>query len=306
MSKTSIIITTYNDAAYLRRSIPSVINQSLKPLEIIIIDDGSIDNAAEEVVIEFQGLTDISIVFKKKENGGPSSARNMGLKLAKGEFILFLDADDELLEDSIKWRQKEFTNLGMEYGSVYYGAIHIYDDQSKLTEHVPELDGKIDGCLLGRRNGIPGQVTNHLFRRLSLIEINGYNESLKFNEDFELILRISKKWMFYGVDRVDFIRYLRKDSWSKSDPYIAYTGVEDFLDIATNTKLLPIAEINQRRKENRLSLVKKLIVQRVKWSDINPYINEAYKIKKPETIKEILLFSLNTIYKIVSWRKKYI
>ena len=104
-SKTSIIITTFNDAEYLKRSLPSVINQSLKPLEIIIIDDGSDNDDAKVIIDSFKSITDIPLAYKKL-NGGPSSARNVGIKLAKGEFILFIDSDDELLPDSIDWRQK--------------------------------------------------------------------------------------------------------------------------------------------------------------------------------------------------------
>lgn len=303
MSKTSVVITTYNDADYLKRSIPSVINQSLKPLEIIIIDDGSRDNTAEVIVNGFQSLTDISIVFKKKENGGPSSARNAGIKLAKGEFVLFLDADDELLEDSLEWRLKVLESLGEGYASVYCGSIHSLNDESKFTEYVVEIDGAIDGHLLGRKNGIPGGPPYHLFRRDVLSKVNGYNESLKFNEDFELILRISKEWMFYGVNKVGFIRHIRKDSWSKSDPYIAYIGIEDFLSVAENEELLPMVEINQRRKENRLSLVKKLLVQRKIWSEVTLYIDEAFHIKRPTNIKEIILYSLNSVFKAIRWLK---
>lgn len=149
-------------------------------------------------------------------------------------------------------------------------------------------------------NKIPGQITHHLFRRQVLVQINGYNESIKFNEDFELILRIAKKCMFYGVNKIGLIRHIRRDSWSKSDPYIVYPGIEDFLDIAENKELFPIIEINKRRKENRISLVKKLLKQRKKWAEVNPYLDEAFNIKQPENIKEILLFSLNSIYKIVS------
>ena len=105
-SKTSVIITTYNDSKFLKRSIPSIINQSLEPLEIIIIDDGSNDNEAEKIVQSYSDQTHIPIVFKKKNNGGPSSARNFGLQLAKGQFILFIDVDDELIIDSLEWRQK--------------------------------------------------------------------------------------------------------------------------------------------------------------------------------------------------------
>ena len=91
-SKTSVIIATFNDAEYLKRSLPSVINQSLKPLEIVIIDDGSDNDDAKIIVNSFKSITDIPIVFKKKLNGGPSSARNTGIKLARGEFILFIDS----------------------------------------------------------------------------------------------------------------------------------------------------------------------------------------------------------------------
>ena len=60
------MITTYNDANYLNRLIPSVLNQSLKPIEIIVIDDGSMDDLAESIVNSYLSLTDIPIIFKKK------------------------------------------------------------------------------------------------------------------------------------------------------------------------------------------------------------------------------------------------
>ena len=65
-SKTSVIITTYNDSKFLKRSIPSIINQSLEPLEIIIIDDCSNDNEAEKIVQSYSDQTHIPIVFKRK------------------------------------------------------------------------------------------------------------------------------------------------------------------------------------------------------------------------------------------------
>ena len=278
---------------------PSVIDQSLKPLEIIIIDDGSENNKAELIANSFISQTDIPILYSRKQNGGPSSARNSGIKLARGEFILFIDSDDELLPNSLEWRHKILESLGKDYASIFCSRIECLENKSNLTIEVPETDGKLDICLVGRKNGIPGQITNHLFRKDILIEVKGYDELLKFNEDFELILRIAKKWMFRGVNKVGFIQHIRKDSWSKSDPYIAYNGVEEFLETALNKKLLPLIEINHRRKENRLSLVKKLLVQRVKWSEITPHIDEAFDIVRPQNIKEYMLFILNKFMKIL-------
>ena len=298
-NKTSVIITTYNDAEYLKRSLPSVINQSLRPFEIIIIDDGSDSDEAELIINSFQGTTDIPIVYKKKKNGGPSSARNVGIKLANGEFILFVDADDELLKNSIEWRQEILESLGKDYASIYCSKIEYFKNKLKAKEQVFETNGWLNVSLVGRgNNGIPGQITNHLFRKDVLIEVNGYNESLKFNEDFELILRIAKSWLFFGVNTVGFIQHIREDSWSNSDPYIAYAGVESFLQTSLDEKLLPVIEINKRSKENRLSMVKKLLYQKHKWSEVSPYIDEAFGIAAPLNVKEYILFFLNRIIKI--------
>ena len=303
ISKTSIVISTYNDAEYLKRLIPSVINQSLKPLEIIIIDDGSEDDMAEDVINLFIDLTDIPIVFEKKENGGPSSARNVGIKLAKGEFVLFIDADDELLPDSIEWRQKIMESLGEDYASIYCSSIDRFKKKPDYIEHVKEISGEINVCLLGRKNGIPGGSPYHFFRRKVLLMVNGYSESLKFNEDFELILRIARKWIFFGVNRTGFIRHIREGSWSRVDPYVAYTGVEGFLAIAANEKLLPMIEINKRKKENILSLVKKLVVQRREWFEVNSYLDKAFNISGPQNIKEFILFTLNKMINIAKKMK---
>ena len=279
----------------MNRLIPSVLNQSLKPIEIIVIDDGSMDDLAESIINSYLALTDIPIIFKKKINGGPSSARNVGIKLAKGEFILFIDADDELIADSIEWRQKIIESLGEEFASIYCSSIHSYENKSELTEKVMEVRGQIDSSLIGRKNGIPGGSPYHFFRRKALIDVNGYSESLKFNEDFELILRIAKKWMLFGVNRTGFIRHIRKDSWSRLDPYISYNGVESFLKVAENQKLLHIIEINKRKKENKLSLVKSLLLQRKKWQEIRPYLYNAFSSARPENLKELVLFILSKI-----------
>ena len=281
----------------MNRSIPSVLDQTLKPLEIFVIDDGSETNEAEIITNNFISQTDIPIIYKKKKNGGPSSARNLGISLAKGEFILFIDSDDELLPNSLEWREEILDSLGEDYASIFCSRVECIKNKPNIRLEVPETDGKLDVCLVGRKNGIPGQITNHLFRKDILIKVNGYNESLKFNEDFDLILRVAKNKMFRGINKVGFIQHIREDSWSKSDPHVTFNGVEDFLDNALHKKLLPISEIEQRRKDNRLSIVKKLLVKRSGWKEAAPYISQSFDIIKPKNFKEFLLFLLNIILK---------
>lgn len=279
---------------------PSILNQTLKPLEIIVVDDGSQDDSAEKIVFSYVSSTNIPIIFNKKKNGGPSSARNIGIHLAKGEFILFIDADDELLPDSVEWRQNKLQSLGSKYASVYCSSLNSFQNKSSIKEQVIELNGSIVGSLLGRANGIPGGSPYHFFRKEVLIDVNGYNESLKFNEDFDLILRIGKDWLFFGENRPGFIRHIRDNSWSKSDPYISYEGVEKFLTLAGRDQLLSKKEINKRRKENNLSIVKKLLLKKKNWNDIELFIDNAFHIERPKNIKEFLLFFMNKIIKIFS------
>ena len=92
MPKVSIIMPVYNVEDYIEKSIESVINQTLKDIEIIIVNDGSQDNSKE--LLQKYLKNNNNIIYLEKENGGLSSARNFGIKYATGEYIAFLDSDD--------------------------------------------------------------------------------------------------------------------------------------------------------------------------------------------------------------------
>lgn len=96
--KFSIIIPLYNKERTIQRTLNSVLSQSYQNFEIVIIDDGSTDNSVQAV----RQLKDSRIKLSTKPNGGPSSARNMGIDKATGEWILFLDADDELMDGALR------------------------------------------------------------------------------------------------------------------------------------------------------------------------------------------------------------
>ena len=99
--KISVIIPIYNAGAYLRPALDSVIDQTLREIEIICVDDGSTDNSLE-IIKEYQKV-DERIRIVAENNAGPALARNNGMRRARGEYIAFLDADDifepTLLED---------------------------------------------------------------------------------------------------------------------------------------------------------------------------------------------------------------
>ena len=93
-NKVSIIIPAYNCEKYIFECLESVINQTYSNLEIIIIDDGSTDNTSE-ICQRFEKI-DNRIIYTWQENSGVSKARNKGIDLAKGKYIVFIDADDKV------------------------------------------------------------------------------------------------------------------------------------------------------------------------------------------------------------------
>ena len=107
----SVIIPLYNKESAVERSVKSVLSQTYQNLELIVVDDGSTDNSLDVV----KRIQDDRIIIIEQENGGPSKARNTGVRHAKGEWIVFLDADDELLPRALDYFSKlvkENPNIG--------------------------------------------------------------------------------------------------------------------------------------------------------------------------------------------------
>ncbi len=96
----SVIVPVYNVQKYLPRCIESILNQSYKDIELILVDDGSPDNSGD--ICDYYAKKDSRVVVIHKENGGASSARNAGLDVAKGKFINFVDSDDYIPNDSLE------------------------------------------------------------------------------------------------------------------------------------------------------------------------------------------------------------
>ena len=95
----SIIVPVYNTSFYLRTCLDSIISQSYTFIEIIVIDDGSTDNSGK--ICDEYAEKDNRIKVFHRENGGVSRAKNYGLKIAKGEYVCFVDSDDYILQNHI-------------------------------------------------------------------------------------------------------------------------------------------------------------------------------------------------------------
>jgi len=183
----SIIIPTYNRAIDLKRALSSLNNQTYTYFEVLICDDGSIDNTPE-VVADFSN--DLNIKYIKIANSGiPAIPRNLGIANAKGKYIAFLDSDD--------WWHENKLQLAFEY--LENGADLVYSDFYKvksLTEkEIVKVRGLKDNITIDLlKNGNAICNSSVVVRKSILDKVSFFNEGQEYIawEDFDLWLRISK------------------------------------------------------------------------------------------------------------------
>lgn len=200
MPKVSVILTTYNRAVFISRAIKSVLNQTYKDFELIVVDDGSTDNT-ERVLRRF---SDERIYYTKhKVNKGAAAARNTGLKLAKGELIAFQDSDDEWLPHKLQRQIEVFKKLPPRIGVVYSNMKPIAGDgvcTSWEAVRVMPDDGIVYRQFLLNFRGLRLQIGTSMIRGECFENVGGFDERLPRFIDIELFIRISKYYYFYYID----------------------------------------------------------------------------------------------------------
>lgn len=179
----SVIIPTFNRAQFLIRSISSVLNQSYVDLELIIVDDGSTDETLEVV----NSVKDSRLSYHYKENGGVSSARNLGVTKAQGEYIAFLDSDDEWQLDKISAQVSYLQNTGKVL--VHTAEKWMRDGKVvKQKKHHQKSGGdmfirSLQGCVIS-----PSSV---LMKKSLYEKVGGMREDFVVCEDYDFWLKVT-------------------------------------------------------------------------------------------------------------------
>lgn len=194
----SVIIATYNYARYISEAIYSLQQQTFKDWECIIVDDGSTDNTREVVNEIIKNENRVS--YHAIKNSGPSVARNAGVGLSKGNYILFLDADDLLQSDKILSHVTAFAldaNLDVAYGDVRYfndgdknHDNYFFSLHKNKKQWIPVFSGNgrdLESKVL-RENIMV--TSSPLFKKEALLKIGLFDTVLKKLEDWELFQRM--------------------------------------------------------------------------------------------------------------------
>ncbi|MBN1516148.1 glycosyltransferase family 2 protein [Candidatus Sumerlaeota bacterium] len=203
----SIIIPAHNSENFIARAINSALAQDYRPIEIIVVDDGSIDKTAD--IVQIFGPP---VRYFHQVNAGPSAARNRGIQEAMGEFILFLDSDDEYLPGRVR-KGIEPMLLNEQVGITHTRCILQYaDGNTELGgERFMRLCRYIEPLLLHPFfQSTPGVSC----RRTALESVGTFDEQLASREDHDLWMRIREEWEYAHIPEPLVRVHIRQESYS--------------------------------------------------------------------------------------------
>lgn len=199
----SVIIPAYNREKTIKRTILSVLNQTVPPIEIIVVDDYSADSTVE-IVKEICRTNKCISLLQMKRNCGAQAARNYGIKKAKGEWIILLDSDDELLEHSVECYIKAVKeNPGYD---IYYGD--YYDNKNGKIKYI--------NCRMRGRNGCYFEnilysskvlFQNMIVQKSALENIGLLDEHVPAYQEWDTHIKLAMKHRYYYIHKPMFMYY---------------------------------------------------------------------------------------------------
>jgi len=263
--KISVIIPTFNRLDLLKRAIESVLNQSIKPYDIIVVDDGSTDNTSEMIQQKYK-----SINLIQQKNSGVSAARNNGIKNAQGDWIALLDSDDEWGENKLEEQVNNLTD-NPKYEFCHTNEIWIRNgirvNQKKRHKKYGGFifDKCLDICRIS-----PSSV---LFNKNILNHVGWFDEKLPVCEDYDLWLRITADYEILFIDKPLIVKYGgHNDQLSNSVEAIERFRIKALQSLLENSDL---------SKNNRIHAIEMIIKK------LNIYLKGLVKRKKHDEAKKV-------------------
>ena len=240
----SVVIPTYNRANTIERALQSVLAQTRSAQEIIVVDDGSTDDTAELIETKFAD----SVVYHYQSNRGVSHARNTGIKIASGDWIAFLDSDDEWLPGKLQ-AQVEALNKQSDYLFCHTDEIWMRNGKrvNPMNKH-----GKSGGHIFERCLPLCVISPSSVLMRKSLFEIIGwFDESMPACEDYDYWLRFCSQYPVLYVDVPQLVKYGgHQDQLSRK-----YWGMDQFR-ISALLKILAMGVLSSQQKSAVINMVK--------------------------------------------------
>lgn len=273
MKKVSIIVPVYNVEKYIDKCLNSLVNQTLKDIEIIVVNDGSPDNS-QTIIDKYVKKYPRKVKSYIKENGGQGSARNFGLQKAEGEYIGYVDSDDYVELDMYEklYNKAKKENLDI----VICGSHNVTEEGLKTIELDRQIfKDKKKNAFFGRM-----AVWNKIYKKDLLLNNNSTFRSKLWYEDLDFTLKILSKAKKVGYVNKPFYNYLIREGSTMNN-----SNVNRNLEI-----LLAFDEvIKDNSLEDYHSIIEFLVVDHIYISAIVRVVNAtADKNKKREVINKLI------------------
>ena len=305
MTKVSVIVPVYNVEQYLRKCLDSLVNQTLKDIEIIIVDDGS-EDASSHIAKEYEKQYS-NVKYYRKENGGLSDARNYGLKYATGKYIAFLDSDDyvdkTLYQKMYEKAKKEDSDMvecnfywsyprknKKDIGEKYYGKKQMLEKARVVAWNKLYKKEIIDKAKVEFPKGLIYEDVEFFYKLVPYIE----NVSFVKEPLIYYVQRVNSivnkqgaktKQIFMVLDNV--IEYYRKiNLYNEYEPQIEYT-YSRLLLCSSLKRMIQIPD----------KLTRKLLLEET-WQNLNtkfPNWKKNELLKKNNTVNGLFMKTMNNI-----------
>lgn len=290
----SIIVPVYNGDKYLSRCVDSILNQTFHDWELLLIDDGSTDKSGE--ICDEYAIKDKRVKVFHKGNGGVSSARNVGLNNAKGEWITFIDSDDEIPKDAFTDDCRSFTEdliIGAYYvregEKLHHMCLRpgLYNKKNILEFYIENVSAPIFGVVWGK-----------LFKNRQCKGLN-FDTNMKIGEDTLFVMQylqrvadlriINKDVYVYHVPNNFIVKYnldIENSIYCLNRIYLSYQGLK----------------IRSKVFERRIFFDYKLFCQRHIYQDVNSWYKDERVKYIYNLIKDSFSFKYRIAYAIMSNR----
>lgn len=302
--KVSVVLPTYNAEKYLRKCVESIINQTLKDIEIIIVNDGSKDKSYE-IAKEIQNI-DNRIIIINQENKGISEARNAGLKIANGEYIAFIDSDD--------WVEKEMFFNMYNYANANNCDVVQCNYTIRSDESYKNIKSTIPTNRLLNREEINTHIKEQLIEgklstyvwdkiyKVSFLKENDlYFENIKRFEDWYFIMDVTSKMERFLILSDSFYNY-RVNEGSLSRRY--YDNYEELV-INLQKKKYEYMKLWDMEDDIYLSKSAKNLGDDI-LNIINYIFDSRYNLCKNEKIKKLQNLMNSNFLQVNFYNKQYI
>ena len=219
----SVIIPTYNRAGTILRSVESVLNQTEKDLELIVVDDCSTDNTIEILKqIDDKRLS----VIKLEKNSGACHARNVGIENAKGDFIAFQDSDDEWKPNKL---ERQLAVCLRKNAGVVFCGLERFDDPNGKNKPFPDLkkSGFYGFGALVERSRVSTQT---IFAKREIFNDYLFDVNVRRGQDYDWTIRASQKYRFYYLNDPLVKQFLTPNSISFNGKKVSLEMADYFLE----------------------------------------------------------------------------